>query len=194
MPPGWLILCPLTEEQESEYIEGFDLEKDPRPPGGCCCRTLPLPFLPCKPTPWERRTGGALYVTLGADSMIKWLKRYTCYPTPLRNTQRGTAERDRALILTIPITIGYEAGHQWGGIIHFACIILAMVLIVVLLAGTQSIVGPLIIVGSQVLLIRFVHALPCLVQRLNRIRIYAAIEQIRLDRARSMMPLPVIMP
>ena len=43
----------------------------------------------------------------------------------IRGTVRGTPERQRALIATIPVTIGYEITHVKIALIHF-CAALAM--------------------------------------------------------------------
>jgi hypothetical protein len=180
--PGGLIVCPLTDEQKDQYVENFDLQCEPqRPPGTCCCCRV-VPLFPTKPTAWERRTGGLLYEKFGAQLLIQWLKQFSCYPTPIRGTLRGTAERERALILTIPITVGYEAGHSWGGLVHLLCLVAVLVLIILLLPPGESLLRPLIIVGAQVPFLWFIHVLPCMAQRLNRIRLYAGIEQIQSQR------------
>lgn len=93
---------------------------------------------------------------------------------------RGTPERQRALIATIPVTIGYEITHVKIALIHF-CAALAMSLpniirddggddLMQMLLGT-----PLLVLN--VVLIYSIHILPVLVQRLNRAELYNAIAE-----------------
>lgn len=109
---------------------------------------------------------------MGAGWLRALLKKMACYPRPIHGTQRHTAERERALILTVPFTIKYEVGHVWGGFVH-STVAIVMLLLAIFGGGTAATLIPWL---CQFPVIYFVHFLPCCVQRLNRAQLYTAIE------------------
>ena len=161
----------MSDEDKEQYVQHFDLSSfDPRPPG--LYRGLLMSL--CIPAAWfipseqGRQSGGSCYKYTGAPWLRVVLKRFSCYPRPIHGTQRHTVERERALILTVPLTIKYELGHVWGGLIHTIVATTFLVL-------TASYA----VWASQYLLIYVLHVLPCCVQRMNRAQLYAAIEDFR---------------
>jgi len=170
---------PLTsEEMKDAYVESFDLTGDPRPPG---YRWI-LPAGWFIPNQRARDSDGACYRYLGAAFLRRQLKKMSCYPRPIHGTRRHTHERERALILTIPLTIKYEFGHVWAGTAHFS--IVSALLLRAIFVRNDDLVD-YIVWGAQYILIYFLHVFPCFVQRLNRAQLYAALEEFRLSSTNS---------
>lgn len=171
-----------TDETKNDYVDKFQLTRDydPRPPG-CGYRTWPAVwFVPSK---WEQRNAGQnCYRYVGAFWLRRQLKKEnsccSCYPRPLQGTNRNTLERERALILTVALTIKYELGHLWGGILHFSTVTI-LLLLALLGVGNDYAIDFYIIPVAQYILIYFLHILPCCVQRLNRAQLYSAIAEFR---------------
>eukprot|EP00567_Pseudictyota_dubia_P012764 CAMPEP_0197456710 /NCGR_PEP_ID=MMETSP1175-20131217/44056_1 /TAXON_ID=1003142 /ORGANISM="Triceratium dubium, Strain CCMP147" /LENGTH=110 /DNA_ID=CAMNT_0042990849 /DNA_START=189 /DNA_END=518 /DNA_ORIENTATION=+ len=99
-----------SDEQRERYIVNFSLVSDPRPTsstGGIHFGLLPGWYIrPCK----CEREGGALcrlYIVFGAGVLRSFLKRFDCYPRPIRGTKSGSVQRQRALIGAVPVTIAY---------------------------------------------------------------------------------------
>lgn len=159
------IASPLTtDEVRDEYVRNFNLTGDPRPPGYW---SLPkCLFVP-------RGGGTSCYHYTGASVLRRQLKRCSCYPRPIEGTQRNTQERERALILTIPLTIHYEFGYLWGGVLHF---ILATTFLLLAIITGGNLVN-YIVWGAQYILIYLLHVMPCFVQRLNRTELYTALRE-----------------
>jgi len=164
----------MSDEEKEQYVQNFDLSTsfDPRLPG--LYRSLLLPASWFIPSEQERHSGGSCYKYTGAAWLRVALKAFPCYPRTIHGTHRHTVERERALILTVPLTIKYELGHVWGGIMHT---IIATVFIVL--------TANYIVWGINYLLIYVVHVLPCCVQRMNRAQLYTAIEDFRNSAATS---------
>ena len=173
-----------TEEVRERYINDFTLEGDPRPKDTNERPLFAYPAAWLRPCSCERGAcGRELFRFFGAFALRAFLKRFQCYPQTIRGTVRGTPERQRALIATIPVTIGYEITHVKIALIHF-CAALAMSLpntirddasdggddLMQMLLGT-----PLLVLN--VVLIYSIHILPVLVQRLNRAELYNAIAE-----------------
>ena len=161
----------MSDEEKDQYVQSFALSIfDPRPPG--VYQKLLLPAAYFIPSKSERQSRGSCYKYTGAPWLRVVLKLFPCYPRTIQGTQRDTVERERALILTVPLTIKYEVGHVWGGLVHT---IIATIFLV-LSAGY-------VVWGCNYIIIYFVHVLPCCVQRMNRSQLYAAIEDFRTTRA-----------
>ena len=173
-----------TEEVRERYINDFTLEGDPRPKDTNERPLFAYPAAWLRPCSCERGAcGRELFRFFGAFALRAFLKRFQCYPKTIRGTVRGSPDRQRALIATIPVTIGYEITHVKITLIHF-CAALAMSLpniirddasdggddLMQMLLGT-----PLLVLN--VVLIYSIHILPVLVQRLNRAELYNAIAE-----------------
>lgn len=168
-------------EEKERYITEFSLEGDPRPislrTGRRYFRQLPAWYIrPCK---CERKDGflSLVYKFLGVSALRAFLKRFAIYPRPLLGTTRGTIERQRALISTIPVTTAYEVGHTTVGSIH--------------LVAAFAISGPNLgyngndkvrwflswpLLVANLVVICVIHVLPILLQRMNRAQLYDAIQ------------------
>jgi hypothetical protein len=163
-----------TEEVRERYINDFTLEGDPRPKDTNERPLFAYPAAWLRPCSCERGAcGRELFRFFGAFALRAFLKRFQCYPPTIRGTVRGTPERQRALIATIPVTI--------GRLINF-CAALAMSLPNIIRDNAsdggddlmQMLLGmPLLVLN--VVLIYSIHILPVLVQRLNRAELYNAI-------------------
>lgn len=161
--------------QEEECVNNFELTNDPRPPGFQKSCWPAWWFIPSQRA---RANGGACFKYFGAGILRAQLKKLSCCPRPIHGTQRNTQERERALILTIPLMIKYETGHLWGGTIHSTNMTVLVNLFGDNIDNDNEVVNS-IVWGAQFILIYSGHVLPCLVQRLNRAQLYAAIEEFR---------------
>jgi hypothetical protein len=177
---GGFLELQLTPAEQDEYVETFAVYGRSLTPRGA---TAPLPCCCCgswfSPAGWERRKNGALlYRLLGAGLLIRLLKTCSCYPRPLEGTQRGSVSRERALILTVPLTIQYEAGHLFGGLLHLAAVSAVFAASAASGGGRiEALQGWML--GAQLVVIWFIHIMPVLAQRLNRGRLLWAIEDLR---------------
>jgi hypothetical protein len=165
-----------TDEERDAYVDGFQLHGKKSFNNSCCGFAAWW-----RPAGWERRERGAvLFRLLGAGLLIRLLKECSCYPRTIAGTERGSAERERALILAVPLTVKYESGHLVGGAVHL-CIAVSVFAAVVLSSGLEEdqlmIQGS--VLGGQLVIIWFVHVLPVLCQRLNRGRLFWAIADLR---------------
>jgi hypothetical protein len=77
------------------------------------------------------------------------------------------------LILTVPLTTKYETGHWLGGLLHL-CIAVGFLMRLILEDTTDTTIN--VYVAIQLVVIYALHIMPICVQRLNRARLYNAIE------------------
>jgi len=112
---------------------------------------------------------------LGAFLLRTFLKTFQCYPKTIRGTARDSPARQRALIATIPVTIGYEVTHTKIALIHFiAALAMSMPNMGQEGDAVKRMLGvPLLVLN--LVIIYAIHVLPVLVQRGNRAWLYNAI-------------------
>ena len=176
---GWTF---ENDESKERYIAEFSLEGDQRPKskrtGKQYFLLLPASYL--RPSKCERKGGtiSCLYKLVGVQAFKDYLKKFEVYPKPIRGTARGTIERQRALIATVPITIAYEVGHTTTALIH----ILASLLVsgpFLGYSGNDKIKAFLSwpLLGLNFVAICGIHLFPILLQRLNRAQLYDAIQE-----------------
>ena len=187
-----------SEDVRRHYIQNFTLNGDPRPKNVFSDgRVSEAPFWSLypscllRPSTCERGVfGRTLYKVLGAYHLRKFLKTFPCYPKTICGTVPESSERQRALMATIPVTIGYEVAHVFGGCIHFTAVLLAFLLSN--FGAQQEKKAPAsdsqgrssrslwdsgsdFILVLNLVIVYFFHVLPVLVQRLNRAELYNAI-------------------
>eukprot|EP00985_Skeletonema_marinoi_P006388 scaffold2762_cov168-Skeletonema_marinoi.AAC.2 len=124
---------------------------------------------------------GSISVPWGVSSR-DCLERFDCYPKPIRGTRRGTIDRRRALIATIPVTIGYEVPHSKTGCIHFvAALAISLPFIIrnneirFSCDGLQFMGAPLLVLN--LIVVYAIDVMHVFVQRANRADLYNVIEQ-----------------
>eukprot|EP00984_Skeletonema_dohrnii_P012314 scaffold4982_cov92-Skeletonema_dohrnii-CCMP3373.AAC.5 len=177
---GWHF---ANDEAKERYISEFTLDGDPRPKDAAGEYLFNYPGQWLRPSSYERSAfGRAAYRCLGVYFLRDCLKRFDCYPKPIRGTRRGTIDRRRALIATIPVTIGYEVPHARTGCIHFI-VALAISLPFIIrnhkisfsCDGLQFMGAPLLVLN--LIVVYAINVMPVFVQRANRAELYNAIEQ-----------------
>jgi hypothetical protein len=178
---GWHF---ANDDAKDRYISEFTLDGDPRPKDADGRYLVAYPGQWLRPCSFERSTfGRALNRCLGVYLLRDCLKRFDCYPKTIRGTRYGTIDRRRALIATIPMTIGYEVPHTKTGFIHFIAAL--AVSLPFIIRNHQYDVGsdrfqmfmgfPLLVLNLVV--IYAIDVMPVLVQRANRAELYNAIER-----------------
>ena len=122
-----------------------------------------------------------LYSVLGVYLFRAFLRRFDCYQRPIRGTIRGSTERRRALIATVPITIAYEIPHTKTALIH---LVAALVISLPFIATHNKVddKGVAYLLGTPLLLLNlvvnyFINVSPVLVQRCNRAELYNGIAE-----------------
>ena len=176
---GWHF---ANDEAKDRYISEFTLNGDPRPKDASGEYLFNYPGQWLRPSSYERSAfGRVIFRCLGVYLLRGCLKRCDCYPKPIRGTRRGTIDRRRALIATIPVTIGYEVPHAKTGFIH-SVIALAISLPFMIrnnhkisLPGLEYLGAPLLVLN--LIVIYAIDVMPVLVQRANRAELYNAIEE-----------------
>lgn len=173
---GWHF---ANDEAKDRYITEFTLDGDPRPKDAAGEYLFAYPGQWLRPHSFERSAfGQALFRCLGVYLLRDCLKRFDCYPKTIRGTRRGTIDRRRALIATIPVTIGYEVPHTKTGCIHFIAAL--TITLPFIIRNHQKYIGSdgfEMLLVLNLVVIYAIDVMPVLVQRANRAELYNAIER-----------------
>ena len=175
---GWHF---ANDEAKDRYISEFTLDGDPRPKDADGEYHFNYPGQWLRPSSYERSAfGRATFWCLGVYLLRGCLKRCDCYPKPIRGTRRGTIDRRRALIATIPVTIGYEVPHTKTGCIHsIVALVISLPFMIrnheISFTGLEFLGAPLLVLN--LIVVYAIDVMPVLVQRANRAELYNAIEE-----------------